>query len=279
MQKKAVPNQDIEHTLAERLPLRILLAEDNMINQKVAMRLLQRLGYRADAVANGLEALEALKRTPYDVVLMDVHMPEMDGLEATCQIVERWPRAQRPRIIAITAAATRQDRDRCFEAGMDDYISKPIQVQELTEALKRCQVLATGDGRMGNTPNLAMGDEAAALDRAVLQELQDSVGREDHSFMRDLLEGYLDNSMLLVKKMDAAFQDRNPRSLKDFAHTLKSSSKMIGANQLAALCQAIEMNSEQISTMQIEHLKTLSGKVHTEVRLEINRLTPSNSGT
>ena len=274
VEKATAPNQDIDPALAEHLPLRILLAEDNMINQRVAMRLLQRLGYRADAVANGLEVLEALKRTPYDVVLMDVHMPDMDGLEATQQIVEQWSRHERPRIIAITAAATRQDRDRCFEAGMDDYISKPIQIQELVEALKRCVTLPAGDGYPDEIPALASGPDATALDRAVLEELRDSVGREDHSFMRDLLEGYLDNSTTLVTKMGKAFQDRDARRLKDFAHTLKSSSKMIGANPLADLCQAIELDSEQVSTTHSEQLQALSGKVHTEVRHEIKRLKP-----
>ena len=177
VEKKAAPNQDIEPDLAQRLPLHILLAEDNMINQKVAMRLLQRLGYRADAVANGLEVLEALKRTSYDVVLMDVHMPEMDGLETTRRILEQGLRAERPRIIAITAAATRQDRDRCFEAGMDDYISKPIQIQELIEVLKRAAASPVGKARSGEAPGPTLDANAEALDRAVLEELQDSVGR------------------------------------------------------------------------------------------------------
>ena len=278
VQKKVVaPQQEIERALAERLPLHILLAEDNMINQKVGLRLLQRLGYRADAVANGIEVLDALGRTPYDVVLMDVHMPEMDGLEASRMIVETWPPARRPRIIAITAAATRQDRDRCFEAGMDDYISKPIQLQELTEALKRCLTPPTGGGRSGGASGLSVADEVVAIDREVLQELQESVGGEDHSFMRDLLEGYLDNSSMLVEKMGKAFKDREPRALKDYAHTLKSSSKMIGATQLASLCQSMELNSGRISDEHIEQLKTLSGKVNTEVQIEIDRLTTSGS--
>ena len=206
-------------------------------------------------------------------------MPEMDGLEATRQIVERWPRDERPRIIAITAAATRQDRDRCFEAGMDDYISKPIQMQELVEALKRCVTPSTEDGHRDGVLVPAPDPNATTLDRAVLEELQDSVGREDHSFMRDLLEGYLNNSTSLVTKMDKAFQDRDARRLKDFAHTLKSSSKMIGANQLADLCQAIELDSEQVSTTHIEQLQALSGKVHTEVRNEIKRLMPESGDT
>ena len=117
---------------------RLLLAEDNVVNQKVALHLLAALGYRADVAANGLEVLEALRRQHYDIILMDVQMPEMDGLEAVRHIVADQPdRAQRPWIIAITANAIQGDREICLEAGMDDYISKPIRKSELGDALKR----------------------------------------------------------------------------------------------------------------------------------------------
>ncbi len=119
-------------------PLRILVAEDNTINQKLALRVLARLGYRADVAANGLEVLEALRRQAYDVVLMDVQMPEMDGLEATRAIRKEWSVDRRPRIIAMTANAMAEDRQECLVAGMDDFISKPIRVEELTSSLERC---------------------------------------------------------------------------------------------------------------------------------------------
>jgi CheY-like chemotaxis protein len=131
----------LEADMAQRLPLRILLAEDNLVNQKLALRLLAQMGYRADVAANGLEAIQALERQPYDVILMDVQMPELDGLEATQQICARWPVERRPRIIAMTANAMQGDRENCLAAGMDDYVSKPIRVDELVQALARCQPL------------------------------------------------------------------------------------------------------------------------------------------
>jgi CheY-like chemotaxis protein len=126
--------------MAERHPLRILLAEDNVVNQKLALRLLQQMGYRADVASNGIEAIECVARQPYDVVLMDVQMPEMDGLEAARRIVARWPSsAQRPRIVAMTANAMQGDREECLAAGMDDYATKPIRVEALVQALLAAQ--------------------------------------------------------------------------------------------------------------------------------------------
>jgi CheY-like chemotaxis protein len=125
----------IDPTMATRHPLRILLAEDNVVNQKLAMRLLQQMGYRADLAANGIEAIESVQRQAYDVVLMDVQMPELDGLDATRQIVASLPNGERPHIVAMTANAMQGDREMCIEAGMDDYLTKPIRVERLVEAL------------------------------------------------------------------------------------------------------------------------------------------------
>ena len=137
---KAAPTTGKSHLdpgLAARHPLRILLAEDNVVNQKLALRLLQQMGYRADLASNGIEAIESVQRQAYDVVLMDVQMPEMDGLEASRQINARWRPEERPRIIAMTANAMQGDRDMCLAAGMDDYLTKPIRVERLVEALSQ----------------------------------------------------------------------------------------------------------------------------------------------
>ncbi len=139
MRKQAEPagRTHVDAQLAQRHPLRILLAEDNVVNQKLAVRLLAQMGYRADLASNGIEAIECIARQPYDLVLMDVQMPEMDGLEATRRIVERWPNGSRPRIVAMTANAMQGDREECLAAGMDDYVIKPIRVDDLVQALWR----------------------------------------------------------------------------------------------------------------------------------------------
>jgi two-component system, sensor histidine kinase len=137
------PEPEAEPTLGERLPLRILLAEDNLVNQKVALQTLKKMGYRADIANNGLEVLEALKHKTYDLIFMDVQMPEMDGLQTTRAIHQEWlslqgsHNSQRPRIIAMTANAMQGDREECLKAGMDDYVSKPIRMQDLKTALEK----------------------------------------------------------------------------------------------------------------------------------------------
>ncbi len=133
---------ELDPNLGKNHPLRILLAEDNLVNQKVALRILERMGYRADIAGDGLEVLESLQRQPYDVVLMDVQMPYMDGVEATEQIRDIWPPEEQPDVIAMTANALIGDREKYLRAGMDNYISKPVRVEELMSALATVRPLS-----------------------------------------------------------------------------------------------------------------------------------------
>jgi CheY-like chemotaxis protein len=125
-----------ERPLAEEFPLSVLLAEDNPVNQKVAARFLERIGYRADCVVNGLEAVEALNSRHYDLVLMDLQMPEMDGLEAS-RLIRKLRLDRQPKIIALTANAMQGDRELCLAAGMDDYVTKPVKIHEIAAAIRR----------------------------------------------------------------------------------------------------------------------------------------------
>jgi CheY-like chemotaxis protein len=145
--ERLAPQSVIDSELGARHPLAILVAEDNVVNQKVALALLRKLGYRADVVANGAEVLETLRARRYDVVLMDSLMPEMDGETATRAIRRDWPMARQPRIVAMTADAMAGDRERYLAAGMDDYVAKPVRIEELERALRRVHRLgadATG---------------------------------------------------------------------------------------------------------------------------------------
>jgi CheY-like chemotaxis protein len=132
----AAPAPASDGELAAALPMRILVAEDNPVNQQLVVLLLEKLGYRADVVSNGVEALQALERQSYDVLLLDVLMPEMDGLTAARRITEQAV-ADRPYIVGVTANALQGDREQCLAAGMDDYVSKPIRLKELVAALRR----------------------------------------------------------------------------------------------------------------------------------------------
>ena len=124
-------------TFATRLPLRILLTDDDAVNRKVGEALLKKMGYQPALARNGAEALTALEQNRFDIVFMDMQMPEMDGLEATRRILERWPNGDRPRIIAMTAEALEGDREKCLAAGMDDYVPKPVRVPDVRAALER----------------------------------------------------------------------------------------------------------------------------------------------
>ncbi|HBY96348.1 MAG TPA: hybrid sensor histidine kinase/response regulator [Chloroflexi bacterium] len=244
--------------MGQRRPLRLLLAEDNATNQKLALRLLERLGYRADLAANGLEVLEALERQSYDVVLMDMQMPEMDGLEATRQIRRQWSGAQGPWIIAMTANALQEDRELCLAVGMDDYISKPIRVKELVEALSqsgRDTPDRSGDGALGPMDGGAdepqedaaegrkdggtaeRGPAAAILDPAALDTLREMVGGEGAS---ELIDTFLEDAPRLVAELRQALERGDAAGLRLAAHSLKSNGADLGALTFSDLCRQLE---------------------------------------
>jgi CheY-like chemotaxis protein len=202
--------------------LRILLAEDNAVNQKVALRLLEQLGYRADVAWNGVEVLDALGREQYDVVLMDVQMPELDGLDATRRICERWPPGVRPRIVGVTANAMLEDREACFAAGMDDYVAKPIRPEALAEALRHARPVG--------------GATEAALEK--LRELGDD------DFVVELIDTFLADAPGLLETMRRALEQGDPEEVRRAAHTLKSNGATFGGEDLSQLCRELEQRAK-----------------------------------
>jgi PAS domain S-box-containing protein len=213
--------------------LRILLAEDNAVNQKVALRLLERLGYGADVASNGLEALEALERSQYDVVLMDVQMPELDGLDASRRICERWP-GTRPRIIAMTANALPEDREACFAAGMDDYVAKPIRSDALAEALRRVR-------QLGRDATPTTEDTDRRLDGAALESLRE-LGGDD--FLAEVIDTFLADVGTLLATLRRALDEGDAAEVRRVAHTLKSNGATLGASEFAELCRVLEQRAK-----------------------------------
>ncbi|HUE75366.1 MAG TPA: response regulator, partial [Chloroflexota bacterium] len=249
-----------DNQMGRTRPLRILLAEDNATNQKLALRLLSRLGYEADVAANGLEVLQALDRQLYDVVLMDVQMPEMDGLEATREIRLRLPDARQPRVIAMTANAMQGDRELCLAAGMNDYVSKPIRPDELVAALGKAHPIAASqadlDGREGResergsdraTPAVApttvpadTESDQAQLDQAALDNLLAVVGGEIN-FLMDLIDTFLEEAPMLLAELNYYVKEGDADGVRRVAHSLKSNGTDFGAATFSKLCQELEV--------------------------------------
>lgn len=214
--------------------LRILLAEDNPVNQRVATLMLQKLGYRADVVANGLEAVNAVERQPYDVVLMDVQMPEMDGLEATRTILRKIPREKRPRIIAMTAHAMAGDRERCLAAGMDDYINKPIEMTALGAALARTDRLPAVSSDKNTSPKIVRFNRQRVES---LREMGELVGED---VVGDLVRVFGTESEKNFAAMKTALEAGDLQTLERLAHSYKSTCATLGGEYAAQFCQILE---------------------------------------
>jgi signal transduction histidine kinase/DNA-binding response OmpR family regulator len=249
--EERAPQPLFDPQMGRRLRLRILVAEDNVINQQVALSFLDRLGYRADVAANGLEVLSSLRRQPYDVVLMDVQMPEMDGLEATRLIRQLAPSElateAQPRIIAMTANAMREDCDICLAAGMDDYLSKPLQVEELVKALSKCRPqrrqatgIQTGPAEAPVTQPPPTSISSEVLDPQALQQLRSTLGSQADQMLPGLLQGFEQDGERLLAQARQALQQRQADDLHRAAHTLKSTSATFGATALSATARELE---------------------------------------
>ena len=238
------PRSKFDKSLGLEHPLRILLGEDNVGNQLLIQHMLKRLSYRADIAANGLEVLESLQRQTYDVVLMDVQMPEMDGLETTRHIINEWGAEDRPYIIALTANAMPEDRQECLDAGMNEYISKPIQVKELVQALTNTPTRVKPPENIVETAvSLAPSDPGSILDQAALDNMFKLVDG-DTEFLVELINTVLEDAPKLLADMREGAVRKDAEKLHIAAHSLKSNSADFGALRLAELCRKLENNAK-----------------------------------
>ena len=261
--------------------LRILVAEDNVVNQKVATLLLQRLGQQPRVVSHGAEALAAVQADTFDLVLMDVLMPVMDGLQATRAIREQVPPDRQPRIVAMTANVLLEDREACFAAGMDDYLSKPVRLDDLTTAVRRVArqvgVLDGGPPELPETPGPGGEPAPAAVDPAVLVALTERLGDRAEGFRQVLIRTFEEESAVRLAELDAAVAAEDRDGVSRVAHTLKSSSAALGALVLAAWCEEVEgglrAGAPRDLSADASRIRHLLG----EAQAELHRLWPAAS--
>ena len=237
-EKKAPAAPALDASLARRLPLRVLLADDNPINQKVGLSVLHKLGYEADIATNGLEVLKALDQRAYDILFLDVQMPEMDGLEAARQICQKWSGDKRPRIIAMTGNALIGDREKCLQAGMDDYISKPVRVEELQSALERWGPMKTRKAETSfvSRPRQPAPDDL--LDHAAISGLRALSSPSQADVLQDVVALFLENAPQRMAQIGQSINDAP--MLAFHAHALKTISLHLGAKRLIELSQKLE---------------------------------------
>ena len=236
-EKKAPAAPTLDAALAARLPLRLLLADDNPINKKVGLSVLQKLGYRADLASNGREVLKALEQKYYHLLFLDVQMPEMDGLDAAREICKRWPPDKRPAIIAMTGNALLGDREKCLAAGMDDYISKPIRISALQAALEHWGPLKR---RYGDTTTFfqAKPPPADLLDLALIADLRKMPPENGVPMLHEIIDLFLESAPRRLTQIAESLRD--PSALAFHAHALKSMALSLGAKRMVELSRKLE---------------------------------------
>ncbi|NJD36518.1 MAG: response regulator [Betaproteobacteria bacterium] len=231
-----VPAVPTRVKLAETLPLAILVAEDNTVNQKVVQQLLAHLGYRADVVASGGEVRDALDRQNYDVILMDVQMPEMDGLEATRRLKARFG-ATAPKVIAMTASAMLGDRERCLAAGMDTYVSKPVELDQV-----RAVLIAVSQGTEAQPPDAAedADDDVPVIDQRRIENLLELQDEQQPPLVADIIELFFADSPRHLETLAEAIRNGDAPRLESAAHRYLSGIENLGARRMRTHCMELE---------------------------------------
>lgn len=240
LEVKKEKHQQINTNLGNKYPLKILLAEDNLVNQKVAVKIFEKLGYRIDLAANGYEVLEAVENIEYDIIFMDVHMPEMDGLEASLELNKLYGGENRPKIIAMTANAMQGDREECIAAGMDDYIAKPVRLESLQEVLENWGSLLISHK---NSMRYKLGHGKMLtdyIDESKIAFLDDLPTEDDLKFFIEILGIYLSDTPKLIEEIIEACKNKKGTDLVFAAHKLKGGSLTLGLEKITQLAAELE---------------------------------------
>jgi PAS domain S-box-containing protein len=233
-------NETFDNQMGVRHPLHILLAEDHPINQKVVRLMLERLGYRADVAGNGLEVLESFRRQRYDVVLMDIQMPELNGIQATQRLRSTLDPDSQPRIIALTANAVGGEREEYMAVGMDDYLSKPVNVLQLREALEKCMPIGIDNETGSPSENYSDEPLSGSIDISKLKEYFPYEG-EDIKLITELAEEYFVDTEKRMQDLEKFLKTNDPQSFGESAHAIKGASMTFGAVMFSSLCRELEM--------------------------------------
>jgi signal transduction histidine kinase/DNA-binding response OmpR family regulator len=247
--EKIEPQKTVNGTARE---ICILVAEDNTVNQKVALKQLHRLGYKADIVTNGREAVEAVKIKRYDLVLMDCQMPEMDGFEATAEIrAAEKDKAEHTRIIAMTAHALKGEREKCLAAGMDDYLSKPVKIEILSQMLEKylvqSKVKSDVQFEISDAQSVLDTEKGKFVDRAMLDSFRDLQQPGEPDIVTELIDLYLADAAKRITTLRQAAGSGDLKTIKYQAHAVKGGSSNIGALGLARLSSQLEENGIEMA--------------------------------
>jgi len=249
-QRASSPNSLFDQQLGSRHPLRILLAEDTPTSQKLMQTVLQRLGYQPDLAENGLQVVARLRSHTYDLILMDIQMPEMDGLTATQLIRRRLPAEQQPQIIALTANVTAEEQAACLAAGMSGYLVKPLRLEALIAVLTACPPGLEPATAVSAPPD---EEETAVLNPRGLANLSTSLGG-DKAILNELIDVYLHDAPILLNRIRNAANHGDVPALHLASHSLKANSAEFGALTLANLCLQLETMAK---SGQIENCQAL----------------------
>ena len=251
-------------------PLSILLVEDNIVNQKVALKILEKLGYKADVANNGLEAVENAKLKDYDLIFMDILMPKLGGIDATKMILEVFGAKKNPKIIAMTADTMMNDREACLNAGMNDYLNKPIRVEDLRAVLDKWKNIISDEVEVNleKIKDEFVGTEIINENNITfISEVQTSA---DINFLIELFEIYIRDLPILVKEIDEAIKNNDFANLKFYTHKLKGSALTLGLESIANFC--FELETAAANKILDDKVQDLNANLHEHINKVVEEL-------